>query len=165
MAEETRNHGRVVPTWLTLLDNVPTAVLFALGAVLMGWAWRPLAAVYLAYCVLAIVLFWARICPHCPHFATRACPCGYGVIAARLFAARPDGGFQRAFRRNIGVVFPCWFVPPVAGGYLLWMGPTWPVVAVLAAFCVVGFAVIPIIAKRIGCRGCGLREDCPWMAK
>ena len=35
----------------------------------------------------------------------------------------------------------------------------------LVTFCLLGFVVIPLIAKLVGCRGCEIRQDCPWMSR
>ena len=102
---------RVVPAWLIVVDNGPTALMFVVGAALLWPISWSLSIAFLVYCGLAIVLFWARICPHCHHFSTRACPCGYGVVAAALFAPKGGKDFRKVFRRNIGIMFPCWFVP------------------------------------------------------
>jgi hypothetical protein len=115
---------RIVPLRIVLLDNIPTAAMFVLGAILMwrlGWLFG---TAYLVYCILAIVGFWGRICPWCHHFATRACPCGYGVIAARFFKPKTGREFRSVFRANIVIMFPCFFIPPIAGALLLWNGYT-----------------------------------------
>ena len=157
--------ARAVPGWLVLLDNVPTLAMYLLGAAILwplgiGWA-----AAYLLYSAVSIVLFWKCICPYCHHYGTRACPCGYGVVSARLFRSKRDAGedFRSVFRDNIGVVFPSWFVPPAVGLCLLWWEFTPARLWLLVAFCVVGFALIPLISKLVGCRNCSVREDCPWM--
>jgi len=158
-----RECDRVVPAWVVFVDNAPTGAMFALGTVLMwqvGWAFG---AGYLAYCVLAIVAFWGRICPWCHHFGTRACPCGYGVVVPLLFERRTGREFRQVFRANIGIMFPCFFVPPIAGAVLVWPGPTRSLVVILAAFCVIAFAAIPMISRLVGCRGCAIRDQCPWM--
>ncbi len=157
--------GRVVPFSTILLDNLPTAALFALGACLLSPFGLPAALGYLAYCLLAIVLFWRLICPHCQHFGTRQCPCGYGVVAARFFRRREGEDFRTVFARNIGIMFPCWFVPAGFGAYLLWRDPGAGRVALFAAFCLLGFVAIPLIAKLVGCRGCEIRDQCPWMSR
>ena len=155
--------GRAVPTWLVILDNVPTAILFVLGAALLvplGWTF---AALFLAYCALSIVLFWGRICPFCHHFGTRACPCGYGVIAARFFRRKTGGDFREVFRRNIVIMFPCWFIPLGGGAWLLHSEFSMGRLVLLSVFCFVGFVAIPLIAKLVGCRNCEIKKDCPWM--
>ena len=155
--------SRAIPLWLVLLDNVPTLTMYALGTAIMwplGWAW---AVAYLAYSFVSIVLFWMRICPYCHHHGTLACPCGYGVLSAKLFPPRRNRDFRMVFRRNIILVFPSWFVPAGAGAYLLWKAFTWPSLWLFVAFCVVGFALIPLISKLVGCRNCSIKEECPWM--
>jgi len=154
---------RVVPMWLVLLDNVPTAAMFVLGAVLAGMVWTPLAILMTLYNLLAIVLFWSLICRRCQHLGTRACPCGYGVIAARYFKRQEGGNFRKIFRKNIAVMYPCWFVPLAAGVYLLWTRYSGRLLTIFAAFVVIAFILIPAISRFVGCRGCNLKSQCPWM--
>ena len=155
--------GRTVPGWTVALDNVPTIVMFGLGgAILLPLGW-PLSVAFLAYCGVSIVLFWGLICPFCHHYATKACPCGYGVLAARFFEKHEGPDFRQVFRQRIGIMFPAWIVPFVAGVYLLWSDFTMEVAVLLASFCVVGFFLIPAISKFVGCRGCEIKDQCPWM--
>ena len=159
---------REIPTWLVLLDNIPTAVMFLLGAAILWQVGWPLSLLFLLYCAAAIVLFWGRICPYCHHFGTRACPCGYGMMAKRFFhpkPATPGKDFRSVFRRNIGIMFPCWFVPLVAGIALLFNRSSAPLLTLFVSFCVVGFVLIPMISILVGCRACEIKEDCPWMTK
>lgn len=157
--------GRVVPVSTILLDNAPTAALFALGATILHPIGTAASVGYAAYCLMAIVLFWRLICPYCRHFDTRQCPCGYGIVAARLFRRRDGGDFRKVFARNIGIMFPCWFVPAGAGIFILkhHFDPT--LLVLLVTFCLLGFVLIPLIAKLVGCRGCEIRQDCPWMSR
>jgi hypothetical protein len=153
--------ARKVPGWLVAVDNGPTILLFVLGAVILwplGWLFSVL---FLAYCGASIVLFWAVICPYCHHFGTNACPCGYGTVAPRFFKRKRGVDFGRKFRQNIAIMFPVWMIPLIGGIYLLLASFSWPAVALLAAFCVDGFAVIPAISIFVGCKGCEIK-DCPW---
>lgn len=154
--------SRVVPGWLVAVDNLPTVVMFLLGGVLLYLVWWPYAAAYLAYAFGSIVLFWAIICPYCTHFGTRACPCGYGVMAPILFK-RKKGDFTAIFRRNLTIMYPNWMVPFVGGGYLLWSSFSWTIAGVFVAFCIIGFALIPAISKYVGCAGCEVQDECPWV--
>jgi len=154
---------RVVPLWLVLLDNIPTAAMLVLGAVLAWSAWRPLAVFMIFYDLLAIVLFWGLICRHCPHLSTRACPCGYGVVAARFFRKRAGSDFRKIFRTNIAIMYPCWLVPLVAGIYLLRVRYSGRLLAIFAAFVVIAFILIPAISRFVGCKGCNIKSQCPWM--
>ena len=155
--------ARTVPSWLVTLDNVPTVVMFVLGAALLWLIWWPLAVAFLIYCGLSIVMFWGLICPHCHHFDTKACPCGYGAVAPKLFKRREGSDFRAVFRQRIGIMFPAWIVPFVAGVYQLWNDPSLYVFGLFLAFCIVGFALIPAISKYVGCRGCEIKDQCPWM--
>ena len=155
--------GREVPAWLIALDNLPTGVMFLLGTALLLPIWWPLSVVFLAYCILSIVLFWGLICPHCHHFDTGACPCGYGAVAPRLFERVEGSDFRAVFRQRIGIMFPAWIVPFAAGLYLLWLDFTMNVLSVFLAFCLVGFVLIPAISKSVGCKGCEIKDQCPWM--
>jgi hypothetical protein len=155
---------RVVPAWLVLLDNIPTLIMFILGAMIVGSIWRPLAILMLLYNISTIVLFWGLICRHCHHFGTRACPCGYGMIAAKYFRKRDGENFRKIFKRNIAIMYPCWFIPSGVGIYLLCKGAPKGFVLLFIAFAAVGYILIPAISKFVGCKGCELRKDCPWMS-
>jgi hypothetical protein len=155
---------RVVPVWLLLLDNIPTLGLFLLGAVLSGMLWRPLAIAILLYDLLAIIMFWGLICRYCQHFDTKACPCGYGIIAPKYFRKEGGKSFREVFRKNIFIMFPCWFVPLGVGVYLLATRSSREILIVFLSFVVLGFLIIPAISRFLGCKGCNLREECPWMS-
>jgi len=154
---------RVVPPWLVLLDNIPTLILFVLGAILLGKIGWPLAIAMTLYNIASIVLFWKLICPHCPHFNTRACPCGYGALAPIFFSKQDSIDFRQKFRRNIAIVFPAWFIPFGAGLYLLYTRYSRDILITFVAFVIVGFILIPAISRFVGCKGCELKDQCPWM--
>jgi hypothetical protein len=159
--------ARSIPIWIVLLDNIPTLALYILGAALLlpfGTIW---AILLFAYSLLSIVLFWKRICPYCHHYGTNACPCGYGAVATLFFKSRHTNSsdFRKAFKRNILLVFPSWFVPFIAGGYLLLYEFKISRLWLFTAFCVIGFIFIPLISKLVGCKNCGIKDECPWMIK
>ena len=170
MTKVEKQHGipvdcsREVPTWLVLLDNLPTVGMFYLGSLLVMMVWWPLAFVFYGYCALSIVLFWGLICPYCHHYDTKACPCGYGIIAPRFFKFKGAENFNRVFKSRIAVVFPAWIIPPVATIYLLIMDHTSVTVwCIFAAYAIIGFILIPAISKFVGCRNCEIKDQCPWM--
>lgn len=155
---------RIVPTWLIVLDNAPTVVMFLLGSAII-WRINPLFSIlFLIYCGLSIILFWRLICPWCHHFGTSGCPCGYARIAARFFKRREGREFRRVFRQNIVVVFPCWFVPLGVGICLLWTRFSPALLSLFLAFCVIGFLMIPVISRFVGCESCNIKDECPWMS-
>ena len=138
--------------------------MFYLGSLLTMMIWWPLAFVFFAYCALSIVLFWGLICPYCHHFKTKACPCGYGIIAPRFFKFKGAENFNRIFKTRTAVVFPAWIFPPIAAVYLLIQDYTditiW---GLLIAYAIIGFILIPAISKFVGCRNCEIKDQCPWM--
>ncbi|MBP1623614.1 MAG: hypothetical protein H6Q07_1634, partial [Acidobacteria bacterium] len=71
--------------------------------------------------------------------------------------------FRKIFRKNIAVMYPCWFVPLAAGVYLLWTRYSGRLLTIFAAFVVIAFILIPAISRFVGCRGCNLKSQCPWM--
>jgi hypothetical protein len=153
---------RVVPGWLILLDNLPTLIMFILGAVIAGLLWRPLAILMLLYDFSSIVMFWSFICRHCHHLGSRACPCGYGIMASKYFKKIEGSNFRKVFRKNIFIMYPCWFIPFGSGIYLLCNGSS-RVLPVFISFVIVGFILIPAISRFVGCKGCELKKECPWM--
>lgn len=167
-ADEEGNCGipdkchRAVPGWLVAVDNIPTFTMFLIGAAMLWLIWWPLSIIFLGYAFGSIVLFWAIICPYCHHYGTKACPCGYGVMAQRFFK-RKKGDFRTIFQRNLSIMYPNWAVPFIAGVYLLWKDPAMITIGLFVAFCIVGFAIIPAISKFVGCAGCEIKDQCPWM--
>ena len=155
---------RIVPAWLILVDNAPTFVMFLLGAVVVWKIGAAYSLLYLIYCCLSIILFWRLICPWCHHFGTLECPCGYGRIAPRFFNKRNGKEFKKVFRHNIGILFPCWFIPLGIGIYLLWKEFSLNLLYLFLSFCLVGFVLIPAISRFVGCKNCRLKADCPWMS-
>jgi hypothetical protein len=156
-------HSGRIPLWLVLLDNVPTILLFFLGFLIMNIISTAGAILFAVYAVVSVVWFWARICPYCHHFETYACPCGYGIISSRLFSRKDASLFKKVFRRNILIVFPNWFIPFLVGLYLLITQYSFKVLVLLIVFSIIGFLIIPLISKLVGCKNCEIKEDCPWM--
>lgn len=156
-------HSRKIPLWLVLLDNIPTMLLLVLGFLIILQHTLPGAVIYGVYAVVSIVWFWAFICPYCHHYGTFACPCGYGIISAKLFRKKEDKSFRKVFRRNIIIQYPNWFVPLAFAVYLILTSYSGEILIFTIAFVTIGFLVIPIISKLVGCRNCEIKEDCPWM--
>ena len=157
--------GRVVPPHLVLLDNIPTLLLFILGYAIIARLSIAGALCFLAYALASVIWFLARICTYCRYYGTVSCPCGYGIISARLFGRKTGRSFRKAFRTNIIAQFPNWFVPPAVGAYALITDFSLQMLILVILFCIDGFLVIPLISKLVGCRNCETRADCPWMSK
>jgi hypothetical protein len=154
---------RKIPLWLVLIDNIPTLILFALGIVII-YQLSVIGAIFFGiYTLFSIVWFWAKICPYCYHYNTLACPCGYGIISSRLFRKEDEKSFKKAFRNNIWIVFPNWFIPLAIAIYLLIIRYSAGILILMITFCLVGFVIIPAVSKLVGCKNCELKDDCPWM--
>ena len=152
------------------LSNVPYLVMLGLGAAIMAVgvrdpAWRWVAAgAYVAYGLAGALWIVVFVCPACPSYATRTCPCGYGLVASMLVKKADRALFARRFRRHVWVPIPLWFIPPAAAGWFAYGGAGRPVWALAGAFVLVAFVAIPAISRGHGCARCPQREDCPWMS-
>jgi hypothetical protein len=156
-------HSKKIALWLVLLDNIPTLLLFILGFLIIYQISIIGAIIFGVYTLFSVIWFWSKICPYCPHYGTKACPCGYGAISHLLFKRRDTNSFKKVFRRNILIVFPNWFVPLGIATYLLIARFTKEILILTIIFSIVGFILIPAISKLVGCKNCEIKEDCPWM--
>ncbi|MFC2103903.1 hypothetical protein ACFLS4_00955 [Bacteroidota bacterium] len=162
-SNEKTDCEKVIPLWLVLLDNIPTLTMYILGTIIISLISINYSFVFIFYSLISIIWFWARICPFCHYHGTLACPCGYGVISAKLFAKKEGKSFRTVFKSNIIVLFPSWFIPPIVGIYLLIKNYSIGLLILVSSFIVVGFILIPFISKKVGCKDCEIKEDCPWM--
>ncbi|UCE39408.1 MAG: hypothetical protein JSW00_09355 [Thermoplasmata archaeon] len=147
-----------------VLHNLPTFSTYALGAVIMlflGWLFF---LVYVLYCIFSTLWFMRFICAHCPHFDNPKCPSGYARVAAKLFKERDSKKFNDTFRRHIGIVFPSWILPVLAGIYLLYYEFSITLLVLFSIFIIMGFIMLPVITKKYGCEDCNLKDSCPRMA-
>ncbi len=156
--------SKKIPLWLVLLDNIPTMLLFILGFLIIEKISLVLAILFAAYTIFSVVWFWAKICPYCHHYDTHACPCGYGVISSRFFRRKDNRSFRKVFSRNIGIQYPNWFVPFAVAIFLIITRYSMEILVITILFALVGFVIIPLISKLVGCRNCEIKNECPWMA-
>jgi hypothetical protein len=153
-----------------LVANAPyvAMVLVGVATILTGFRASPLAfagaAAYVAYGLASPIWIMVFVCPHCAHYATMACPCGYGIIAARLVHKGDHDRFAEKFKRHIPVIVPLWIIPVVCGGWVLWHKFSWPLLGLMCLFAVNAYVVLPLASTRHSCRECPQRSSCPWMA-
>lgn len=157
--------GRRISTQTVVIDNAPTVTLWILASILLfniNWFYVVLFWIYVP---VSVIWFWRFICTYCTHYDTGCCPCGYGSAAPKLFLFRDESKFKEAFNRNIAIVFPYWFVPLIAGGYLIYNAypdiPSWLLIVFVLAM-IDGFVLVPLVSKIVGCKKCPTRESCPW---
>lgn len=153
-----------------LANNFPYVVMIALGTAILlaglgnsarGWA---AATAYLLYGVAGVLWIIIFLCPHCPFFDTRSCPCGYGRIAARLRDKADNDRFKEKFKKHIPVIVPLWFIPILVAVFLLVRSFSWPLLVLLVVFALDAFVILPLFSRKHGCVNCPQKELCPWMA-
>jgi hypothetical protein len=145
--------------WPVVVETVALGVVYVAGAWL-AWLAAPLALLaYVAIVVLSNLAFMIAVCPYCLHCEERTCHSRYHLVA-RFFPARPGRGFGEQFRRNVVVMYPVWFLPPLAALWRLLVDPGWQVVVLLGLFCLGGFVVLPYASHRL-CRTCANAARCP----
>ena len=162
---------RVYTANQTIIANLPYAAMLLIGAATIAAAFGFSAAAlagaagYVAYGVAGTLWVMIFICPYCAYYATRSCPCGYGLAAARLARKGDRECFAAKFRRHIPVIFALWAVPMVCGGIALWHSFSWQVAGLMAAFAIDAYVILPLLSKRHSCAECPQRDECPWMAR
>jgi hypothetical protein len=147
-------------------NNVPYIVTVILGASIVWHSWNiAFSLLFVIYGAIGTVWFIVFICPRCGFHATKACPCGYGIISAMFVRRKNSSQFNRAFLRNVPVLFPIWVVPIYAGvrGMMRSFSPMSLIMLVM--FIVISWVVLPLVSKRHGCLYCPNRDQCPWMGK
>ncbi len=106
----------------TILANVPYIFMVVIGAWTIayadGFSAQVLAGAggYFAYGILGAVWIMIFVCPYCAYYATHSCPCGYGMISARIIKKGDYNCFSVKFKRHIPVIVPLWLIPVVCGG-------------------------------------------------
>ena len=151
------------------LDNLPYAVMIALGAALIWLALRPShwswtgAAVYLAYSALGTFWFILFVCPYCGRGTS--CPSGYGGIAQALRGDRDRSLFPQKFARHVLVIVPLWFAPLVVAAPVLVQGFDLVLASLAAIFALEGLVILPLVSRKWNCGTCERRDDCPWMKR
>ncbi|MHC4645681.1 MAG: hypothetical protein ACYTBJ_09260 [Planctomycetota bacterium] len=159
----TYSRGQVFVSNLPYIAmTVLGAAVFAAGLVDPVWRWIT-AGAYAAYGALGALWIMVFVCPYCHFWDTSACPCGYGRIAAGLVDKKDGDQFKAKFRKHIPVIVPLWFVPVLAAVFILVRSFSWPLLALLVAFAVDAFIVLPLFSKKHGCVNCPQKDSCPWM--
>ena len=88
---------------------------------------------------------------------------GYGQIAAKFWAKESENRFAEKFRKHIPVIAPLWVAPVACGGWSLWSNYSVGMLALLVAFALDAFIVLPLVSRIYGCAHCPQKEGCPWM--
>ena len=155
----------------TTLENIPYALMLLLGSAIIvlglgGEAWTWLAAVgFVLYGIAGSFWIIIALCPHCPSYGQRSCPCGYGVMAARLRPKGDAADFTRRFRQTIPTIVPLWFVPVIIAAIALIKAFALPIAILAGVFVLNSFVILPWLSRGHGCKDCPQRDLCPWWSK
>ena len=142
-----------------LRENAALAAMYVLGIVITTLLWWPLGLIYLGYALFSNLLYISRVCAYCAHYGTATCPAGYHLFFGGRFRRKEGRDFAGQFKRNVIVLYPGWFVPPIVGFYILHEGFSWAVTVTIAGFLLVGFVILPRDSARY-CEKCENKE-CP----
>jgi hypothetical protein len=152
-----------------IIDNIPYFAMTILGSVILlvalefsTWGWI-FGALFILYGVMGTIWFIVFICPYCHFFDTRACPCGYGQIAAKIRPIRDGERFNEKFKRHIPIIVPLWIIPLLVGGINLFSKfSTWMMILIVI-FIINSYVFLPLISRKYGCAHCPQKDTCPWM--
>ena len=152
-----------------LIDNLPYALMAVIGIAiqLLGfgasmWGWAA-GGFYLIYSVVGAAWIIIFVCPFCQYYNTRACPCGYGKIAAKFRPKSSEDRFAEKFKKHIPVIVPLWIIPVVSGAMFLIRDFNRSMLFLVTAFIINSFIVLPLLSREYGCAHCPQKDDCPWM--
>jgi hypothetical protein len=151
------------------IDNLPYIIMTLLGAAILfigfaGVFWGYITAgIYILYGIVGAFWIIVFMCPYCHYFDTRACPCGYGQIAAKIRSKKDDSLFGKKFKRHIPVIVPLWIIPVVAGAIFLMFSFSFWMLTLIALFAIDSFIILPLVSTKYGCAHCPQKDTCPWM--
>ena len=153
------------------INNLPYLVMVVLGTIIFHigfergfWSWGA-AGLYFLYGIVGAFWIIICVCPYCHYFGTSSCPCGYGQISAALLNRKDDSLFSKKFKKHIPVIVPLWVAPAIAGVIFLAVDFSPLMLALLAAFVLDSFLILPLTSTKHGCTHCPQRDECPWMSR
>ena len=153
------------------IDNLPYIFMIMIGSAinLVGFKFTSLgislASGYIVYGIIGALWIILFVCPYCQYYDTRSCPCGYGLIAARLRNKSSENRFMEKFKQHIPFIVPLWIIPFVEGIVFLSINFNRPMLMITIAFVFNSYIILPLVARIYGCGHCPQKHDCPWMLK
>jgi hypothetical protein len=152
-----------------IIDNLPYIFMTLLGALVFiiglessTTKWL-LAGLYVFYGIAGALWIIIFVCPYCHYYDTRACPCGYGQISAKLCKVRDQSRFIEKFKKHIPVIIPLWIIPVVAGIIFLFQNFSLLMLFLVVLFAIDAFLILPLLSRKYGCAHCPQKDTCPWM--
>lgn len=148
--------------WEVILTNIPSILTFTLGFIIMLHLGILFGILYLAFSVVAILLFMKHVCTYCLLYNSGHCRSGYGRVAPKLFKRNDPTQFYRMFKRFIPFFSLMWIFP-LLGSVVLLLRRLTPYHLTLAlSFVVIGFLILPLFHRYYECKNCPNRKNCPW---
>ncbi len=153
----------------TILANIPYAVMVLIGTMIIAYAYGlttlafTAAIGYLIYGAIGALWIIIFVCPFCAFYATKGCPCGYGMISVKIVKKSSRNCFPEKFSRHIPVIVPLWLIPVVCGGIALWISFSWRLAGLVSVFIIESWIILPIVSVKHGCVDCPQKDSCPWM--
>ncbi len=163
---QRRKYCSQCPTYTTgqaLRNDTPAIITWILGSMIMYNFGLIVMLLYVLSCVLYVFAFARLLCTYCPLYGSASCTTKFGDIAARFFEKRDEAKFSQKFKTFIPLLSLLWFIPFVAGVYLLTLDFTWFLLGLVVSFAIFGFVLVPLIPMFTYCRKCPIKTDCPWM--
>jgi hypothetical protein len=151
------------------IDNLPYIIMTILGAIILilGFKFSLLgilaALIFIIYSIIGTFSIIIFVCPYCRYYDTRACPCGYGQIAAKLVPEEPQDRFIEKFRSYIPFIVPIWIIPFIMGLIFLYIEFSWLMLILVIIFILDSFIILPLVSRKYGCAHCPQKDSCPWM--
>ena len=155
----------------TVFANIPYAVMVFIGTTIIAYAYGLTVLAFTAafgYLIYGVIgAFWIMIfvCPFCAFYANKGCPCGYGMISAKIVKKNGRNCFPDKFRRHIPVIVPLWLIPVICGGIALWNSFSWMFTGLVLVFIIESWIILPIVSVKHGCVDCSQKDKCPWMVR
>jgi hypothetical protein len=151
------------------IDNIPYFTMTILGGIILLiafefsiWGWI-FSFLFILYGVIGTIWFIIFICPYCHFFDTRACPCGYGQIAAKFRPRRDGDRFNEKFKRHIPIIVPLWLIPVIVGGVSIFLNYSVWMLFLIILFIIDSYVILPLVSRKYGCAHCPQKDTCPWM--
>lgn len=164
---EGRKYCSNCPTYSVkraLLNDTPAMITWFFGSIIMYNFGLTIMILYILSCGLYVLGFAKLLCVYCPLYGTTSCTTRFGDIAAKLFKKRDDTLFPKKFKTFMPLLSLLWFIPFIAGIYLLTQSFSWFLFWMVIIFSIFGFILVPFIPMLTYCKKCPLRKECPWQA-
>lgn len=153
------------------IHNLPYLLMIVIGGAINVVGFKMsiwgiiVAGIFIIYGIVGALWIILFVCPYCHYYNTRACPCGYGQIAAKLCKKSSENKFTEKFKKHIPIIVPLWIIPVIEGIIFLTNDFNRLLLILIVAFVINSYIILPLLARIYGCGHCPQKNDCPWMVK